>query len=88
MNKVICFVDRQSIHRYYIFVGIIMNISNVTELGTGYPSFLLNLMMIYLRKAKTRFLCVACSEKFDYGMRFEKKGVFQRQTVSIIFCRS
>ena len=35
MNKVTCFIDRRSTHRYHLFVLIIINISNLAELGTG-----------------------------------------------------
>ena len=35
MNKVICFIDRRSSHRYHLIVWIIMNICNLAEIGTG-----------------------------------------------------
>ena len=62
-----------------------MNICNLTELGIGNPSLSVCLIMIYLHKAKTEFLCAAyslrqyynssqmASEKFHYDMRFKKK---------------
>ena len=43
-----------------------MNICNLTKLGTGNPSLSLSLM-IYLRKAKTKFLCAAYSSKQYYS---------------------
>ena len=38
-----------------------MNICNLTEAGIGNPSLSVCLIMIYLRKAKTKFLCAAYS---------------------------
>ena len=74
-----------------------MNICNLTELGIGNPSLSVCLMMIYLRKAKIKFLCAAysprqyysssqmASEKFHYDARFKKKDVFRIEQFHIYF---
>ena len=46
INKVICFIDRWLTHHYHLFVWTIMNICDLTELGTGNPSLLLSLIIV------------------------------------------